>query len=358
MDYDKEQGCYSLSVPKRCVHGKTTKNKDCKDCNPHNYCFEHGMPMRLCGKCAKHPSICEHHRRRTRCVDCAREHGGKTGSVCTHNRRKYQCTECAKLGLVNENKRSEICPCAIRKRFCKIHGGANLCSICFETTVKQAGSTCSRCNLDTTKPVRLKKREIEVMEWLVELPAYTAYNKSLASILRKSIETNAEKLLTWFDLIRETKTYYPDFMWTMPERHIILEIDEHQHKKVFHGATGSNYTNERQRETDIAQQIAHISDKQIIFVRYNPDAFQTGYKPRAKHLSMLTSRDYRRTTLLDTMRVVMHSELEREMIPVLSKRIVYIRLFFDCICTCHETCLFRHAWGFDSIQDFQSREEV
>jgi hypothetical protein len=361
MEYDKEKGCYSLSTCKRCVHGKSSKH-DCKDCNPEKYCFEHNMPMRMCGKCAKHPSICEHHRRRTRCVDCAREHGGKTatvktGGVCMHNRRKYQCTECSKLGLINENERSEICPCAIRKRYCRIHGGANLCSICFETTVLQAGTTCSRCNLDTTKPVRLKKREIEVMEWIVELPPYTAYNKSLASILRKNIETGDEvKLLAWFNLIRETKTYYPDFMWTMPEMHVILEIDEHQHKKVFQLATGSNYTKDRQRETDMVQQIAHICDKQIVFVRYNPDAFQTGFKPRAKHLSMLTSRDARKTTLLDTMRAVMQSRLEGEFIPLLSKRIVYIRLFFDCSCTCLETCMFKHAWGFDSVDEFKCRE--
>ena len=361
MDYDKEKGCYSLAGRKCCEHGMYRKS-DCKVCNPDKYCFEHNMPMRRCGKCAKHPSICEHHRRRKRCVDCARESGLNISGVCIHNRRKYQCTECAKMGLMNENERSEICPCGMRKRYCKTHGGANLCSICFETTVVQVGGTCSRCNLDTTKPVRLKKRELEVIEWIVELPAYSAYNKSLASILRRSIETEVsiddEKMRNWFNLVRETKTYYPDFMWIMPERHVILEIDEHQHKKIFRSATGSSYTNDRQRETDMVQQIAYISDKQIVMVRYNPDAFQTGFKPRAKHLSMLTSRDARRTTLLDSMRAVMRTGLECETIPVLSKRIVYIRLFFDCTCTCLETCMFRHAWGFDSVQEFETRMQM
>jgi hypothetical protein len=363
MDDDKETEIYVPSTSKRCVKCLGIRSTDCKECHPERYCFEHMMPMRHCGKCAKHPSICKHHRRRARCVECAREKGdnkdGTTSSVCIHHRRKYQCTECAKLGMMDPKQRSEICPCGVRKRYCNIHGGANLCIICHETTVFRVGGTCVRCNsincVDGTKPVRLKKREIEVMEWIAELPPYTAYNKSLVSILRKNVETTDEtKLFSWFNLVRDTTSYYPDFMWTLSDSHVLLEIDEHQHKKTFFNPTGGSYKNERQREIDMIEQILCISDKQIVIVRYNPDAFQTGFKPRSKHMSMLTSKDARKTMLLDTLHVVMRLGLKHETIPVMSKRIVYIRLFFDCTCNNVETCYFRHAWGFNTLDEFKS----
>jgi hypothetical protein len=362
--YAKATGLYecSLSKPKkRCLHGKSNKT-DCKDCCPEKHCFEHGMPMRFCGKCGKHPSICKHHRRRTRCVECAVERDKESpggldtqhviGAVCIHHRRKYQCTECAKLGLINS---SEICPCAIRKRYCSIHGGANLCVVCLSTTVLKVGTTCMGCNVDPAKVVRVKKREVEVMEWIKELPAtYTAYNKSLASILLKDVDCGnsslSKKLALWFDLVREAKTYYPDFMWTLENRHILLEIDEHQHKSEFWRSNTKAYANDHQRDMDMVQQISCISDKQIVVVRYNPDAFQTGFKRRSQYLSTLTCRDARKKTLLDTLNILMQTGNPQT--GAWGQQIVYIRLFFDCTCDSLQTCQFTHAQGFDSVDDF------
>jgi hypothetical protein len=357
MEYDKEKSCYMPPrTNKRCVHSRV--KSDCKECDPTKYCFEHNMPLRMCGKCARHPSICKHHRRKTRCVECAVENNGKTGSVCIHKRRKYQCTECAKLGLNTEKQRSEVCPCGMRKRYCGLHGGANLCVVCCETTVLRVGTACSKCHVDPSKPVRIKKREVEVIEWIKTLPPYTSYNKSIASMLRKEItdvQDEARKA-AWFDVVRTTKTYYPDFMWTLPDRHVILEIDEHQHQQKFHGASSStqnSYSNDSNREVDMINLISKISDKRIVLVRYNPDAFQTGFKPRRKYLSMLTSREARKKILVQALASAL-TDCSVEMSPLSAKRILYVRLFFDCTCMTIEGCNFSHVQGFDSVDEFQS----
>jgi hypothetical protein len=322
------------------------------------------MPFNRCGKCAKHISICKHHRRKTRCVDCAIENGGRTGSVCMHNRRKYQCTECAKLGLTS-HQRSEVCPCGVRKRYCRVHGGANLCRECNETTVAKAGALCRSCDVDSTTKLRVKKRELEVMEWITHLPAYSSYNKSLASILRKDISgVDPAAVQTWFDFVRTTRTFYPDFMWVLPDRYVILEIDEHQHR-TFHKSRTHNYKNDKEREVTMLRHISMISNKLIVLVRYNPDAFGTGFKPRGRHLSMQTSREARKEVLLDTLHTALgttpalaasSSPCQRDTPCVPGKApacIVYYKLFFDCTCSSFDSCGFQHRLDFENVSNFE-----
>jgi hypothetical protein len=339
-----------MKTVRMCEHDK--RRSDCKICSPHNYCFTHNMHKRHCGRCGTHTSICVHKRRKVRCVECAREGGVyKPGSVCEHNVRRYQCALCVKGSLLRTDERSEICACGIRKRFCTEHGGSFLCVDCRVVQVAKVGGLCSACAPPESNP-RIKKKELEVRGWLLGdaesittagLPRYSAHNKSLERTLRQYYGVRALCLPPG----SQTATYFPDFYWVLPDKHVILEVDEHQHRPTRYPTARNCYEKDTQRENDLVDRIASVAGKPVVFVRYNPDAFETGFKRRGQYLPAHTSKECRKRLLLETLRRVISTDTVCQ--------VHFVRICFDCSCASLQGCGFCHEEFFDSVVAFRDR---
>jgi hypothetical protein len=116
----------------------------CRICSPHLYCNCNKL-IKNCPKCKIHIGRCECQKSRSMCS----KHGGwalcKCGSsqhhsrcsacgsgkkLCPHKRRMNNCTICSKAakdsGVENMylTNTSELCPCGIARKHCRLHGGA------------------------------------------------------------------------------------------------------------------------------------------------------------------------------------------------------------------------------------------
>lgn len=328
---------------RRCPHGKTKSY--CKICSPHLWCFKHDIKYSLCGRCGTHPSICPHKRRKVRCTECAREGTRRVASVCEHNRRRYQCAQCLQGAVRVNGERSEMCMCCgMRKRWCRASGGRNLCMGCCSTIVARPGELCAVCNPVQCK--RIKRRELQVKQWLQDTDNFTTrvvqqfeYNKSLRCITQKLFKTHL-----YMELPQTCLRYIPDFYWSTDTQHVILEVDEHQHKPRF----GSQlYRSDSLRETQMMKYLSDLTHRSraVTIVRFNPDAFATGFKSSGKFLPGFTSRECRKSLLCATLDSVLSCS---DPLPFKFRRVM---LFFDCRCENMQRCNFIHEEVFNSVDE-------
>ena len=122
-------------------------------------------------------------------------------------------------------------------------GQPPLCSVCefMETTPGQA--LCSVCTAHRSKK---RRQEFNTMEFLMEQEDLRNFSQMNTKI---ACSPSAER---------------PDFMWVLPDRVVLLEVDEHQHKY------STSATCEREREYRIADSLRR-EQKHIVLVRFNPD---------------------------------------------------------------------------------------
>lgn len=133
------------------------------------------------------------------------------------------------------------------------------CNICNKHQVRY-GDICAKCD-----PSVKKRKEYVVVEYL---------------------ETHANELLNGFThnrtLSGETgKMYRPDLLFLMTTHAVILEIDEHQHKRY-------NQIQENQRMIELQKTL----NSPTIFIRFNPDEYRSQGKlvnpPLENRLTLLS----------------------------------------------------------------------
>lgn len=86
--------------------------------------------------------MCEHGRRRCRCVQC------KGGSICEHHRERSQCVECKGSGICEHNKRRIRCVECKGASICKHKRVRSLCVQCEGAGIcehKKQRSQCVQC---------------------------------------------------------------------------------------------------------------------------------------------------------------------------------------------------------------------
>jgi hypothetical protein len=252
--------------------------------------------------------------------------------------------------------KSQFCICGIRKENCKLHGATSLCTHCKTTRKQPKSDWCAPCRLLLSKdiPRNIKRREIEILEWLQQVLPFSFHNKSVDRILQmestalrtgQQLEEQVEEQVSEqvSDQVANKRTYFPDFVWVLHDRYVILEIDEFQHRDP-------GYNNDHEREVNITHKFLQTG-KAVCIIRYNPDAFETGFKKRSVYLSSRTAKHLRYKLLLETLSHVMHCEFHKS-------RIIYSRLFYDCNCIYADSCNFCHTLGFSSFDDFSVYDQT
>ena len=123
----------------------------------------------------------------------------------------------------------------------------SLCSVCEFMEVSSAQTICSVCTSYKTKK---KQQEFNTMEYLLEQEDLKYFSQMNVKIACAS------------------KADRPDFLWVLPDRVVILEVDENEHKY------SSSATCEREREYRIADALQK-EGKYVIMLRFNPDQRHT-----------------------------------------------------------------------------------
>ena len=128
----------------------------------------------------------------------------------------------------------------------------------------------------------------------------------------------------------------PDWVWILPDRWIVLEVDENQH-------SGMQYSCERRRELQICNVAGSVP---VHFIRFNPDTFKTGSKS-ARVRVQGEAIVKRHTVVINTIK-----EAVGQVSPI---GLTFKKLFFDCSCVGENgthACNFTHTSHYADHEDF------
>jgi hypothetical protein len=160
----------------------------------------------------------------------------------------------------------------------------------------------------------------------------------ISEILQKMVEkgtippfTRNKKILT--GQIR------PDFRWCTGKAIVVLECDEHQHKKY-------NRDGEAMREVRMVQE---CGDLPLILIRYNPDGLVT------LNASGPSGGVLMRGTRIDTLASIVSDIICKSQKSRPSEPITYYKLFYDCECADTDGCNFTHVECFKTPEDLLER---
>ena len=308
-----------------CTHGKV--KSICKECKGSNIC-SHERIKTQCKECHG-MSICEHNKRRSRCINC------KGGSICEHNKLKSRCSICGGTELCEHQKRkeyctecqgnqicshqlrrsrcetcngSEICQHGNNKYCCIDCGGTNVCEhkklksqcvvckgnlICEHNKRKAICAECdgsyvclhekqrSQCITCTPSSACQHCKSISIIgsRWApycfrcycvlhpdAKIPRKYKLKEHL--VRDRLIEEFKDSITMRFDKIVEggCSNRRPDISIDFGSHCLMIEIDEHQHM---------NYACEQRRMQELYEDIGF---RKIVFLRFNPDAYQEGNK--------------------------------------------------------------------------------
>jgi len=228
-------GCRKCGGNKYCIHAK--QKARCIECGGSQIC-EHKRDKSLCKEC-NGSQICEHNKRKAYCIIC----GGS--QICEHKRERSNCKLCNGSQICRHNK---------RKVYCKQCGGSQLCKSewCETYGNHKYDGYCLLCfiHLFPDKPVtrnyKTKERAVvdhvlqqfpsDTYTWITDKPIYDGCSKKR-----------------------------PDLFLDLGYQVIIVEIDENQHQDY-------DCSCENKRLMELSQDINH---RPIIFIRFNPDEYQT-----------------------------------------------------------------------------------
>ena len=195
----------------------------------------HGKPRSTCKPCGG-SGFCEHLRRKDQCTTCCKGKG-----ICSHGRRADQCKDCGTRGYCKHGK---------QKALCKECGGSQLCKtpLCETHKNKKYDGYCLRCCMFMRPDIKVsrnyKTKELSVVEDLLE------EFDDLAWITDKRIPDGCS-------------AKRPDAMTDTGTQHIIVEIDETQHKSY-------DCSCNNKRLMELSQDVNH---EPIVFIRFNPDGY-------------------------------------------------------------------------------------
>jgi hypothetical protein len=328
--------------------------RDCKTHNPSRFC-PCGLVIANCDKCKEHIGRCGCGRARASCP----KHGGWSGCVCGSGHHKSRCTKCGRgAKLCEHGKRktgclicarishetgvpseyssvtSEICIHSKARKFCLLcpGGGSHVCPQCRLTTTSTRNTLCSVCRRFNTGDMPIKQKEASFKKYLhaciarEELPRYTSHDKTVSPGL--------EKLL--FGSNR------PDFLFKLQDRWIILEVDESQH-------ASKTYSCERRRELELCNCAGSLP---VYFIRFNPDVFSTGDKTTRKRVAQETI-ERRHAKVVD--------EVKKAVSAKAPHGLTFVKLFYNCECMAeksHYECGFVHVSHYTDHEDFLMKHQI
>ncbi len=282
---------------KRCHEPKCTKGA----VGATDYCNAHMGGRRCdeleCMKSARSGSdYCVAHKGGKRCnePECTKSAVGATDYCVAHKGGKRcnepECTKSAQRATDyciahKGGKRCNEPDCTKSAvgatNYCRGHGGGNRCSGCAVFSVNRKGFLCSICDPTSKSRAMTTQGKVEA--------ALTAAGFLFEHEVRIDFacaENDEEKKFAKLDVVIER-----------PEKRVIIEIDEQQHREG--GLFGYTTTCDVARMTKIMHSIALSGNgRPTLQIRYNPDAFRIDGKlehvPTPKRLETLFSivRDY------------------------------------------------------------------
>lgn len=192
-------------------------NPSCDQCQ---VLATHGMPTCKATKCGLH----------------------RAANMIFKPRKRCAHDKCTSVGTFMDRSNSII-------RYCEVHhlpDSINLalepCASCGTLNILYKDKLCSSCDPDVAKRV-VHAKELLVKSWL---------------------DTNGFKYDTHDKILDKgvCNAHRPDFSFDVSTHVVILEVDEHQHRSYDSSC-------ERSRMLNIAQGLGI----NVIFIRYNPDAY-------------------------------------------------------------------------------------
>ena len=266
----------------RCCHGRVQRM--CKDCGGSGIC-EHGRQRHICKACGG-SQVCVHDRRRARCVAC---HGG---SICEHDRLRARCKLCDGTSLcIHKRQRSHckqcggksICIHNRRRDTCKPCGGASICphdrrrtacNICLPADwMVHRKAFCISC-FKRLSPERIKVSVRACGECSnSKLPRVEMIVRDLLFPLMQDCPPSAiddRSLPLGGTTCGMDRSVYPDVLWQLSDRTVVLEIDENSHAR-------GNYTPscDLKRASDLVEATHRVMGRvvPVFIVRFNPNAY-------------------------------------------------------------------------------------
>ena len=220
-----------------------TPGMPAKFCAKHKE-FDHipvNDPLCHCGKYAwwghpgRKPSVCAEHRR---------------GGMIKNPRKRCESIDCKEMALYGYRH-------ALHCVSHKISGELNLlyrtCSRCNLPDIVDENGVCSTCDPNVENRVRLAKQK-EVKDYFdASGLRYISYDRVIDN--------------GWLGKER------PDFLFDAETHFVIVEVDEEQHRNA-----PCYCVSEQTRMVNISQILngKDASEKPVVFIRYNPDAYDAG----------------------------------------------------------------------------------
>ena len=257
--------CHGVSI---CVHDK--RRSRCVECKGGSMCPHDKLKSR-CVECGG-SELCEHHIRKEYCVDCGgncmcRHNLRKSrciecngNEICIHQNNKYCCVQCHGDNICEHKKIRHQCIDCGGKRTCEHKKRTSTCLICTPSSACQnclsisiIGSRwkphCFRCycvlNPDANIPRKFMLKEHYVRDAL-----QAHFGEGVTMICNKQVEGGCSKRR-------------PDMLIDCGSHCLMIEVDEHRHV---------NYSCEEKRMVELYEDIGF---RKIVFIRFNPDAYET-----------------------------------------------------------------------------------
>jgi hypothetical protein len=358
----KRVECVNKDCSKIASFGKigSVKNEFCGSHRPRDYVNIHGRKCEYLN-CERDPSYGEKgSKKRKFCLDHAPTHYVNTNSkICTYD----GCTLAPSYGIKGSKNR-EFCSShapigyvSLNKKFCIFEGcteipkygkkGSKKCDFCkthaLDNYVNNCCSTCQHETCELTShygipgyssefckthksykmirdPIRYTKDAIKACEYCSEeihySDDYCKYCKKFNE-LGKAVKSNKKELIIKSILednfSRDVFIHdrivtggcskrRPDFLIMTEWGHIIIEVDEFQHKRV-------NYP--QSCEINRMKEIYFdIGGSKLLFLRYNPDNYKcfNGCKPfsqsKRKYILIKTINEYINSTILQNLGII------------------------------------------------------
>jgi hypothetical protein len=221
---------------------------------------------------------------------------------------------------------SELCSHRKPKKFCLLCGGSHVCITCRLTTTRLKNTECSVCRRFRCGDAPLKQKEGAMKKFLDTaiqrgvLPPYTLHDRAIALGLDPSVYGNSR----------------PDWVWILPDRWIVLECDEQQHK-------GKTYSCERRRELQICNVAGSMP---VFFLRFNPDTFKTASKSSRVKVAAET---------MPVRHAAVVAAIKNAVEQVNPTGLTFTNLFFDCNCIGSggaHACKFKHTNNYADHEVF------
>ena len=268
-EHDKRRSrCVECKGGSICLHDKLKSR--CLECNGSELC-EHNIRRERCIDC--HGSeICQHNMRKSRCIECnGREicihqnnkyscincHGE---NICEHNKLQYQCVECKGRLICEHGRRKAVCITCDGSYICLHKKQRNMCITCTPSNACQnclsvsiIGSRwkphCFRCHCVLNPDANIP-RKFMLKEHYVRDALQAHFGEGITMICNKQVEGGCSKRR-------------PDIFIDCGSHCLMIEVDEHRHV---------NYSCEEKRMVELYEDIGF---RKIVFIRFNPDAYET-----------------------------------------------------------------------------------